>query len=272
MLQQMMVQQMYKDWIEDVPWIEKMSGPCLVQMVLKMKNMLYIPGEVLSDVRMTTFVQTGILFLGGRTLHKGDSWGIDMTLEGYMRRRESGFAMNFVSTLAITYSHLQDVLSEFPDDAWMVKRVSSWMALKRYAFKIAQDARAKAQKAPKQSTIAKVMSMTKESGKDAEFVNLTDDTRYTIKTITSGFIEQKDTLQSLGKAQAAMQSSQDQARRRAEAVEAALAGNTEALRSMDQRLASLEQNVQQILSMLQERALPATPTSNSKNRIMSFRS
>merc|ERR1719379_1473150 len=74
MLQRHVVAEIYKDWIEDVPWIQSMSGPCLVRVVLRMENFLYIPGEIIPDVRMTSFVHLGTLFMGGRILVKGDSW------------------------------------------------------------------------------------------------------------------------------------------------------------------------------------------------------
>merc|ERR1719162_1008359 len=118
MLQRSVVAGIYADWIEDVPWIHQMSGPCLVRVVLRMENFLYVPGECIPDSRRTSFVQIGSVFVGGRVLMRGDSWGIDMTLEGNTRRRESGFAMNFVSTLGLTNRHLTDVLEDFPEDAW----------------------------------------------------------------------------------------------------------------------------------------------------------
>merc|ERR1719424_271673 len=175
MLQRSVVQCIYAEWIEDVPWIQNMSGPCLVRVVLRMENFLYIPGEIIPDARMTSFVHLGSLFIGGRVLVKGDSWGVDMTLEGYMRRRESGFAMNFVSTLGLTMRHLTDVLEDHPEDAWMVKRVSSWMAFRRGIRQIARTRVAQSKRGQAVPRGISFSDMASYSAPPPEYGQLSDD-------------------------------------------------------------------------------------------------
>merc|ERR1719169_138872 len=124
MLQRETVKICYAHWILEVPWIRKMSHSCLVQVVFKMQQLIYIPREFIPDLRLTSFVELGTVMVGGRILRRGDCWGMDMTMEGPMRRHESGHALNFVSTLGLWKRCLEEVLDDFPEDAWMVKRVS----------------------------------------------------------------------------------------------------------------------------------------------------
>merc|ERR1712014_181954 len=57
MLQSEVVSAVYADWIEDVPWIQKMSYPCLVRLIMNMTNFLYVPRERIFDRRATCFLQ-----------------------------------------------------------------------------------------------------------------------------------------------------------------------------------------------------------------------
>lgn len=258
MLQRSVVQCIYAEWIEDVPWIQNMSGPCLVRVVLRMENFLYIPGEIIPDARMTSFVHLGSLFIGGRILTKGDSWGVDMTLEGQMRRRESGFAMNFVSTLGLTNRHLVDVLEDFPEDAWTVKRVSCWMAVQRKIRQIAAQTR----RCRRQSVFNRIMSAN-EVGQDKEFGQLGDDARYVVKVINDRFSSMQEGITDELKVILVENDSIQENAKRQQALEASVRSNTESLRSMETRLSGLEGSIGQILRLLQEPTSPVKGQSRS---------
>merc|ERR1711871_730364 len=77
--------------------------------------------------------------VGGRILRKGDSWGIDMTLEGPWRQRLTGMAKVFSATLCLPHHHLERVLADNPDDAWACKKVSVRIALQRHIKFLAQQ-------------------------------------------------------------------------------------------------------------------------------------
>lgn len=241
MLQRRAVQIVYEEWIEDVPWIQKMTGQCLVQVVIKMVNCLYIPGEVIPDSRMASFIHLGSLFMGGRMLMKGDCWGIDMTLQGYMRKRESGFALNYVSSLGLTYRALMDVLEDFPDDAWMVKRVSSWMAVRRQIRQLAAQSRKKERKA---SVLERTMTGDTRA-KDQDFVTLSDDTRYTVKILNQTFTNLNNIVSdNHGRLL-------NETRKRQDALEAGLLSNKNSLASMDSRLGNIEKTMDKLVTLMQ---------------------
>merc|ERR1711959_303453 len=97
------------------------------------------PQEYIPDLRQTSFVERGIIVVGGRVLKKGDSWGIDMTLHGCWRLRVTGIAKVFSATLCLPHHHLDRVLADYPDDAWSCKKVSVRLALQRHIKFLAQQ-------------------------------------------------------------------------------------------------------------------------------------
>merc|ERR1719364_174426 len=113
MLQREVTCEVYVSWMEDVLWITPMSKPCLVALIQRMENFLYVPKEKIPDERQTCFVQRGRILYGGRHLVKGDSFGTDMTLDGPMRQHLSGYSINFGSTLSINYHDLHSVLMDY---------------------------------------------------------------------------------------------------------------------------------------------------------------
>jgi len=259
MLQRHVVQGIYAEWIEDIPWVSSMSGPCLVRVVLRMQNFLYIPGEVIPDARMTQFVHLGSLFIGGKILSKGDCWGVDMTMEGAMRRAESGFAMNFVSTLGLTFRSLIDVLEDFPEDAWRVKRVSCWMAVRRKVRQLAVAARR--DKSPHANAMARAMTTKRETHGGQEFGQLSDDARYTVKMMTVFFEEHKELHVTSRTANEQLHRNTADMKTLHQTLEATVAGNTASLRSVEERLTGIEASMSKILSLLQDE--PKTPKSSS---------
>merc|ERR1712224_1170060 len=105
-----------------------------------MESFLYIPRELIPGLRYTCFVDRGRILYGGRVLHKGDCFGIDMPLDGRWRRQQTGMAANFASTLGISHNSLKAVLLEFDDDAWLVKKAATWLALQREIRHLAEQA------------------------------------------------------------------------------------------------------------------------------------
>lgn len=258
MLQRHVVQGIYAEWIEDIPWVASMSGPCLVRVVLRMQNFLYIPGEVIPDARMTQFVHLGSLFIGGRILGKGDCWAVDMTMEGSMRRAESGFAMNFVSTLGLTFRNLIDVLEDFPEDAWRVKRVSCWMAVRRKVRQITAASR----REKRGHAMERAMTTTQDTKTGQEFGQLSDDARYTVKMMTVCFEEQKVFHEMTRKANEQLSSTTADVKTRQQTLEATVASNSVSLSSVEKRLTGIEASMTKILSLLQDDAKSPTKSSS----------
>jgi hypothetical protein len=112
MLQRETVKIVFDTWITKVPWIRKMSHSCLVELVFKMKQLIYIPHEFIPDLRLTSFVEQGTAMISGHILHKGDCWGMDMTLDGPLRKHETGHALTFLLTLGLWKHGLEEVLQE----------------------------------------------------------------------------------------------------------------------------------------------------------------
>merc|ERR1711865_1066771 len=222
MLQREVVQNVYADWIEDVPWIAVVSPFVLVKLILVMNNNLYIPEEFIPDLRQTSFVERGIILVGGRVLRKGDSWGIDMTLHGSWRTRCTGTARVFAATLCLTCHDLEMILADHPDDAWAVKKVSTCMAMRRHMQFLAQQVTSAGRL---QSSLKQAVEEFKPNaarGHGHHHHQQRDDMGYLIKTIND------------------VQSSNDKRSNRMEQRQEV----------MDQRLATLESGMQQILGIL----------------------
>lgn len=260
MLQRNVVQAIYAEWIEDVPWIAAMSGPCLVRVVLRMQNFLYIPGEIIPDSRMTQFVHMGSLFIGGRIMSKGDSWGVDMTMEGNQRRRENGFSMNFVSTLGLTYRHLIDVLEDFPNDAWMVKRASCWMAVRRRIRQIA----AQTKRYHRSNVFVRATTIVQDNTGAQEFGQLSDDARYTVKVMKELFDEHHTSELIVRQESQVIKKDTLEVKKQVENLDVAVRNNTESLRSVEQRLGGIESSMARVLTLLQE---PSSPTRKSSGQM-----
>jgi hypothetical protein len=105
---------------------------------MTMKNNVYVPEEHIPDFRQTCFVQRGRIWFGGKMLAKGDSWGMDMTLDGHWRLRLTGISKNFSATLSLAYHDLERVLVDYPYDRWQVVRVSTHLAMRRHLKHLAE--------------------------------------------------------------------------------------------------------------------------------------
>jgi len=205
MLQRDVVATAYSDWIEDVPWISHMTRPCLVQLILVMENFLFVPRESLPETRMTAFVQRGLVMYGGKFLRKGDCWGIDMIVKGGMRKRACGIAMSFVSTLGLSYHHLERVLDQFPEDAWNVKKHAVFLALRRRIVKLAETARKRASVTGKSVSMSDCMGetgMNVDAG--ARYVNLPKALQHIVGTMRDEFATLHETHHRIQDRQAAL--------------------------------------------------------------------
>lgn len=211
MLQTAVVKTIYAHWIADVPWIRGMSDGCMISIVSKLQQTIFIPREAVACQRVLRFVELGSVLIAGRFLRKGDSWGIDMMLEGPMRRLEAGFTLCLVSVLALGKRNLELVLDDFPDDAWMVRKVSCFIAFRR---KIIQLANAQMAARPEMRRMSSGLASSNKSGmsvsqasqdfmeklagknaymerleknQDHSFAVLTDDTRFLASHIKQKF-------------------------------------------------------------------------------------
>merc|ERR1712139_78056 len=108
--------------------------------------------------------------------------------------------MNFVATLGLHYRRLVEVLEDFPDDAWMVRRVSCWMAVRR---KIRQIAEQRIRSKRKTNVMEKAMS--RASNVEQEFVQLSDDARWTVKQMHRQFDDVQARLNEIEDGQTKMQ-------------------------------------------------------------------
>eukprot|EP00451_Oxyrrhis_marina_P014040 CAMPEP_0204328384 /NCGR_PEP_ID=MMETSP0469-20131031/13317_1 /ASSEMBLY_ACC=CAM_ASM_000384 /TAXON_ID=2969 /ORGANISM="Oxyrrhis marina" /LENGTH=483 /DNA_ID=CAMNT_0051310769 /DNA_START=91 /DNA_END=1542 /DNA_ORIENTATION=+ len=119
----------YNDWIEDVWWLRNVTNSCVVQLVLRMENTLYIPKEYIPDQRAVCFVMRGLAIWGGHLMRKGDSWGMDVILDaGNLRKAHTGMALTFVETICLRRHQLDMVLAEHPDDKAKIRRAKVTLA------------------------------------------------------------------------------------------------------------------------------------------------
>merc|ERR1711879_238456 len=89
---------------------------------------------------------------------------------------------------------------------------------------------------------------------DTEFVQLTDDTRYTVKQLHTVGDDLKESIVAIGVEQSDMRIAQKEAMERQATLEAAVLSNSEALRSLETRFGSMEGSLNKILSILQDKA------------------
>jgi len=131
-LQARVTLEVYQDWVEDVHWFQHISHACLVRLILRMTNLLFIPRETIPSFRAICFVIRGTALLGGHLHHKGDSWGQDCILDNVsLRKNVSGHALTFVEVIRLERSDMDDVLEEFPEDNLVRRKAHCWMIVVR---------------------------------------------------------------------------------------------------------------------------------------------
>lgn len=160
-----------------------------------------------------------------------------MTMDGPMRRRCTGVCLTFAGTLAVSRLNLERVLDDFPDDAWMVKRVTSWTAFNRKVQLMARHEQARVGRGLAPSNLIQSLQYHADRGTpDYKKVKLSDEIRYLYGFISESNSKLTETIlrgNGLG----------------GDSRMALLEGKVDQLAtSMDERLKGIEESIKQLLA------------------------
>jgi len=196
-LQGQTIQIVFKAWIEDIRWFRIISHQCMVRLIFDMDNYLYCPREVIPDSRHISFVQKGLLVFGGKFLRAGDCWGVDMTIDGLTRKKDTGVAKTFVETMSLTHTDLTAVLLEYPGDSWHVKKNTCWLAVRRVTMMLARRERINRGRGQPKLTLEAAMTSLVGNSTAVMHETLGDEMRTAINILQHDFTKVFTTQQSM---------------------------------------------------------------------------
>ena len=129
-----------KDWLARVWFFRDVSSDFLVKLSLRLRPLVFAPGEVAPPGNLY-IVTGGLALFGGRVFGKGRVFGDDMILSTLrLQHKYCARAMNYLEVLTITRDELHETAAAFPSVARQIRRSTVQLAVRR-AFVAEADRR-----------------------------------------------------------------------------------------------------------------------------------
>jgi len=131
----------HKQWVNKVPFFDRLSSETMIYVVNCLAMMVYAPTECIQKERTLFIVKRGVGFRKGKILTSGDVWGLDMLLDNANLRGpidRSSYAITYVTVLALHADSIKSMESKFPEVRKLIVVAKVKVGLGRALKKLAE--------------------------------------------------------------------------------------------------------------------------------------